>query len=120
MQLTTEVREALAIHRHTREVTDDSNRLRSYEAVSLADEMLRLFPPSYFDEITPERLIAAGFEKQSYLCKYRCRESSQVVIEIALNPLACWFYGFLLPNRLLPRNMGKVLELVERCKEPKQ
>jgi len=109
MQLTTEVREVLERYRtdtHCRSDTDD-----------LADAMLRLFPTNHHDPITPERLIAAEFEKQSYLFKYRDCESSQVVIEIAVHPSACLFYGVLLPAKLLPRNMGEVLELIQRSKE---
>jgi len=89
---------------------------------TLADAMLRLFPPGYFDQITPERLVELGgvlSQMSEVVCFESCAEF--------------WFSGcdirqlhvydkhrttwIRIPSHLHPRNMGEVLELVARCKE---
>jgi hypothetical protein len=108
MILTTEVREALERYRK-----NDADENAKEE---LADEMLRLFPPNYHDEITPERLVESGFsghwyEGKGFSIDYYPRQQTAwcVYVDRKCAYSASAEFG--------PRNMGDVLELVQRCKE---
>lgn len=114
MQLTTEVREALSR-------VDAGGRCASVKDVGLlANEMIRLFPSHYFDEITPEGLVQAGF--------YHHEETNRLVHPVKGGMVwyeyrTSWMEphfrvgGAYLVKETMPRNMGEVLELVQRCQE---
>ena len=126
MKLTTEVREALERwHRHDYlEVQGDdvlADMAQKADAMLLANGLAKMFPPGYHDPITPERLVELGgvlAQMSEVVCFESCAEfwfSGCDIRQLHVydNCRTAWIR---IPSHLQPRNMGEVLELVERCK----
>ena len=112
MQLSDEVKAALERYRQGDIAIEDMG--------AICDEMLVKFPPNYHDEITPERLVEAGFQIRD---GFHCAEMPVTDVSKAWLSHNLATGSWRLPSRrfappeLIPRNMGEVLELVARCKE---
>ncbi len=94
---------------------------RMYDARTLADSMLCLFPVRTYgdivirwdDEITPERLVACGFNTDGNGTYPGPCYRGMVYQNGFLNP---WLHlGVLVVSPFAPRNMGEVWQLMERC-----
>ena len=84
----------------------------------LTNAILRLYPPGWNEPVTPERLVELGFEthviddfdpKFYYELSLSCRP--RISEWIVYTP----GWSTELPDCLVPRNMGEVRQLLERC-----
>ncbi len=121
-ELKPEVAKALELYRNRRREYPSGIAsdvwLQTAETVALADAMLDLYPPGYADEITPQRLIACGGRGA---CDHQdetifgSQNGSYVVYDYSVSGVAIWFAnGRHLPECFAPRNMGGVLELLDK------
>jgi hypothetical protein len=88
------------------------------DASTLAGAVERLYPPGWNEPVTPERLVELGFEthviddfdpKFYYELSLSCRP--RISEWIVYTP----GWSTELPDCLVPRNMGEVRQLLERC-----
>ena len=117
MILTTEVREALERYRNA-EYSDD--QLMQLDRARMCDAFRTLFPPGYHDTITPERLELFGFCMKNEIATIPRQDDwigdLDLYYHIRTGEWRLPSRKFI-PKELRPRNMGEVLELVQRCKE---
>lgn len=86
------------------------------DARTLIDAMLRLYPPGHDAEITPERLVACGFERAGWAHGVFVHSDS---ITCNLFSVTEWrIMGAWIVSQLHPRNMGEVWQLLGRCGIP--
>lgn len=118
MKLTPEVVAALKRLRMRRN-NSNSIFVTDRDEMILADFMLAACPPGHADEITVERLVACGGDHspKAEVITFGDRDAVYCLSDVAYyTATGSWSVcGDRIPQRLRPKDMGDVLELLAKC-----